>query len=552
VTTLAAADRTDDSLSRFRAAVTAIRLACLAFAAAIAAPAASNDHWRLALVGLGLVVVHAARILAPLHGRGRAIDLVAVAGSLAIHVAAVLATGGWDSPYVFPLLGVVAIAGFARGLREGIPTAIAVAAVISAASWAGWFDVTWSFTAARQWSLEVVMVAGVAGYARRVIGDAESNKSEAMLWVQQLTDANVLLSSLHRVAQALPAELDLDGVLDQTIRTLRDHLRYDAAAIMLRNQLGEPSEWRVGRFEGIDGDVLDSTVLRSGPARALHRLAPVRVDLGSEGTGPPAGLRSQARCGVYAPLLARNELVGLLAIEFDDEEPAKADRALELARGLSEPAGLGIDNARWFARLRLVGADEERTRIAHDLHDGVGQTLAYLGFELERVTRGVDDTALSQELTRLRGDLRTALSEVRETLFDLKSDVSDEIDVGAALARCCARVTERGEVKVAFEGDANGRLPRRVEHELWRIGQEAVLAAERRWNASSIAVRWWTDGRAAELELAHDGFAEQGRRRGDAMEVATLQDRADALGAELTVSKAFDGRQVLRLHLRPT
>ena len=46
---------------------------------------------------------------------------------------------------------------------------------------------------------------------------------------------------------------------------------------------------------------------------------------------------------------------------------------------------LAIDNARWFGRLRTVGADEERTRIARDLHDRIGQSLAYLAFELDRI-----------------------------------------------------------------------------------------------------------------------------------------------------------------------
>ena len=72
-------------------------------------------------------------------------------------------------------------------------------------------------------------------------------------------------------------------------------------------------------------------------------------------------------------------------------------RDVELLAGFVEPAALAIDNARWFGRLRTVGADEERTRIARDLHDRIGQSLAYLAFELDRIVKTAPAAA-----TRLR------------------------------------------------------------------------------------------------------------------------------------------------------
>ena len=83
---------------------------------------------------------------------------------------------------------------------------------------------------------------------------------------------------------------------------------------------------------------------------------------------------------------ARGTLVGVLAVEHPDAHHFSARNA-ELLVGFAEPAALAIDNARWFARLRTVGADEERTRIARDLHDRIGQSLAYLAFELDRIVR---------------------------------------------------------------------------------------------------------------------------------------------------------------------
>ena len=68
---------------------------------------------------------------------------------------------------------------------------------------------------------------------------------------------------------------------------------------------------------------------------------------------------------------------------------------------LSSLLALSIDNARWFARLRTLGAEAERARIARELHDRVAQSLAYVAFELER-------------MQSLPGDKDGEISELRD------------------------------------------------------------------------------------------------------------------------------------------
>src|SRR6185436_20542027 len=106
--------------------------------------------------------------------------------------------------------------------------------------------------------------------------------------------------------------------------------------------------------------------------------APSLTEVGGPGLSPKAG------SGLYAVLAARGAIIGVLAVEHASERHFTG-RDLELLKGFVEPVALAIDNARWFGRLRTVGADEERTRIARDLHDRIGQSLAYLAFELDRI-----------------------------------------------------------------------------------------------------------------------------------------------------------------------
>ena len=84
-----------------------------------------------------------------------------------------------------------------------------------------------------QWSVIVLLVAVIAGYTRRISGEADRQRSLALDRLTRLSDANALLFSLHRVAQSLPASLDMDEVLDTTVARLRGLVDFSAVAILL-------------------------------------------------------------------------------------------------------------------------------------------------------------------------------------------------------------------------------------------------------------------------------------------------------------------------------
>src|SRR5699024_8220779 len=123
-------------------------------------------------------------------------------------------------------------------------------------------------------------------------------------------------------------------------------------------------------------------------------------------------------------------------------------------------------------QLRTVGADEERTRIARDLHDRIGQSLAYVAFALDHLVKRHDEGRdLGPALHRLREDVRGVIGEVRDTLYDLRTDVSDEQDFVATMQLFLERVEERSGLQIELDSRARGRLPMLPERELWRIAQ---------------------------------------------------------------------------------
>ncbi len=463
------------------------------------------------------------------------------ATEVAVGVAAVVTTGGWSSPFVFCLLAGIMTIGFDRGFAAGVRTAVAATAAV-ALPYHFNVDVLKgdSLRLTGQWAVELLLVAILAAYARRLFGQAQEQHSLALTRMSQLTEANELLVSLHRVAQTLPASFDLEQVLASTINRLRSLIDCDVVAVLLHDEATDT--WTVAASEGA---VLPRSFSRAELPRPLaaattSSVASLVVSLGpGEGLGPEILSRS----GLYAPLRARGALLGLIALE--QHEPGfYGRRDLRILDAFVEPAALAMDNARWFSRLRTIGADEERVRIARDMHDTVGQSLAFVAFRLDRVAAMAADEELREELDVLRNEVRGVLTEVRDTLCDLRTEVTEERGLVETLEEYLERVEARADFVMTFWHEEKARLPVVQERELWRVAHEAVTNVERHARARHLRVRWVCDGRRARLTVADDG---KGFRPDEAVGVASygikgMRERANAIGARLEIdSEPFVG-----------
>jgi signal transduction histidine kinase len=528
--------------------VTPFRWGALAVAATLASPRLASASWPT-LTWFAVLPGYAAwRTLRPLRFGSGARAVVNVSAEVAINAAAVATTGYWSSPFVFCLLTAIIAAGFTGSFRFAVRIAVASAVCVAAPHVVLAGSVTASDLSENgQWTAMLVLVSMVAGYARRITAESVARQTEAANRLGRLAEANELLHSLHQMTQSLPASLDIDEVLDSATSRLHELLAIDALTVLLREPATE--QWIPIRREGNRDQGPLTTADLPGPlAQAVRGDRVISIGV----SGPGANLAHDMNSGIYAPLRARGALVGLLAVEAR-ERHRFTERDAEVVSGLLESLALAIDNAQSFSRLRTVGAEEERTRIARDLHDRIGQSLAYLGFELDRAVRTAqrgDDVIGSLET--LRGDVRSVIREVRDTLYDLRTDVSEGQGIGVTMGAYLERVAERSGLAVTVRADEVERIPLPIERELWRIAKEAITNVERHAKATELAVSWVVGPQRVELVVSDNGIGISGRGRVDSYGVIGMRERAASIDARLSFETNPSGGTTVRVELPRT
>src|SRR5581483_3771295 len=157
-----------DALAPFRAAIIGVRWGTVGVGLVLAA-ADIHDNNATTAVWCAVVAAYAAlRTLRPLRVTDNPRTLVAVLLEVALHVGVVAATGYWDSPFIFSLITAIIIAGFSRGFAFSL--LVAALSVLGVSVPDIIYNESPQLRVAAQWASEMVLIALVAGYARRISG----------------------------------------------------------------------------------------------------------------------------------------------------------------------------------------------------------------------------------------------------------------------------------------------------------------------------------------------------------------------------------------------
>jgi two-component system sensor histidine kinase UhpB len=194
----------------------------------------------------------------------------------------------------------------------------------------------------------------------------------------------------------------------------------------------------------------------------------------------------------------------------------------------------------------LRAQEEERARVARDLHDEVNQSLTGLLLRLE-AAREAAPPELEAELAETKALANQAMGELLSLARQLRPTALDDLGLAAAIEGQVDRLG--GEIKtgLAVEGDFSG-LDDDAQLVVYRVAQEALSNAARHSGAGRVEVRLRrTEAGGVLLEVADDGrgFAFDESERG--LGIGGMRERALLIGAELTIESRPDSGTTVRL-----
>lgn len=203
--------------------------------------------------------------------------------------------------------------------------------------------------------------------------------------------------------------------------------------------------------------------------------------------------------------------------------------------------------------------EEERSRIARELHDGISQNMVGVRYVLdlaERQVREGKDTALAT-IERGAGALNTAIKEVRRISHDLRPGQLDDLGLSAALESLINNFEERTEIDVDFESVAfKNVLPFDAKTAIYRVAQEALSNIERHSAADHVKLQLKSTNAGLEMVIIDNGrgfLTKQNPKHktvgpSDGLGLRNMQERMEHFNGSLDVLSTPKGtRLVARL-----
>jgi signal transduction histidine kinase len=273
--------------------------------------------------------------------------------------------------------------------------------------------------------------------------------------------------------------------------------------------------------------------------------------------GPDA--RSATESGICFPLRAKERLLGVLHLARRDGA-AFGEEDVQLLGAVTEQLAVAVENARLWEDLRdreetkgrlldrvIAAQEEERRRVAQELHDEAGQALTSLLVELRALELGGDREALGAKVSELRGLVAESMRTIQNIALELRPSMLDDMGLVAALRRYMQDYSARHGLQVDFQtsGIEELRLEPAAETAIYRIIQEALTNVARHAEATRVGVLL-TRRNADVVAIVEDdgrGF-DAGRAMRDreaSLGIRGMEERASLVGGRLSLESGREG-----------
>ncbi len=410
------------------------------------------------------------------------------------------------------------------------------------------------------------------GYVTAIVELRRDVTAERELERQILRRYHQLLA-LSRISSTMTGQLDLDDVLKNALDNVLEIINgaiggillLDDKTKMLRYQVQHglsakyAEEMRMSIGEGIAG-----RVAQTGESILLEDISkdqrPVRPDLISV-----EGLKSF----ISIPLKSREEVVGVMNIaspvvgRFDSDD-------ISLIYSIGDYLGTAIEQTKLYSRLArqkeryktllqhsLTAQEEERKRIARELHDETSQALTSLSLGLQALVQiaemqNIGDDEFREKLAKAQSCAVLAGNEIVKLMKELRPTLLDELGMSAAIQRYAKDTLQAKNIDLSMEfSGKDERLPPEVEVTLFRIAQGAIGNILEHSEAKKASIRLECNENECKLQIEDNGKGFDSSKltrvdsSGRGVGLFTIKERVRLIGGNCRVeSKPNQGTRV--------
>lgn len=376
-----------------------------------------------------------------------------------------------------------------------------------------------------EWVLLGLAFGLIAGWAQRLVRLTPASG------IDRYTEARQLLEQLRGVTHRLPGGLDLTSSAEALLQACSEVAPSDRSAVLVQPA---PGSLVPAAVRGTQRVPWRAPLSEPGPLQRAWESGQPVVDRRK----PDQHGRRKGSTLAVLPLSTDVGPFGLLILESYDEgafPPSEID-ALQMQ---ALQGSLRLETALLFEEVRSTVTVEERDRLAREVHDGVAQELAIVGYQLDdlRIQAGKVDPVLAERMSEVRRGLTRLISDIRLSITDLKTSVGSDRGLGAAITGYVRAVGSGQKVAVHVSlKESAFRLPGDQEVLLFQIAQAVAQDVRRSGQASNLWVTLAVDPPSARLLVEHDGGS------GDlgGLDLSDYDEHLTRLGGSLRVSARAD------------
>ncbi|MFQ5593741.1 MAG: GAF domain-containing protein [Anaerolineae bacterium] len=341
-----------------------------------------------------------------------------------------------------------------------------------------------------------------------MVDDLATAHAESEAYNQELLRRNRELAVLNAVAEAVSGPLGLESLLERALERALGLLDLEAGWVMLIDG-SDSAETQLAGAVGMPQGIALLETHAGFPAcpcgQVLDTAQPMVVHPLQE-TCPISAMRLRegqpVSCHAAIPLIAKSRVLGVFNILAGDPAQFGPDE-LRLLTAIGSQLGVAIENAQLWEELKQKEAlrgqlldkvihaqEEERQRIARELHDETSQALTSFMVGLKVLEGARSTEGVRQRATELRQIVADALEDVRNLALELRPSTLDDMGLIPTLERYTRDYSKKFDITVDFHtlGFDGTRLLPQVETTLYRIVQEALTNIARHAGADTVSV----------------------------------------------------------------